>query len=40
MSSLYEAVMLEDLYEEGLEIGLTHEQAIEFANDEYDRRSN
>ena len=40
MSSLYEADMLEDLYEQGREHGMTHQEAIKYAFEEYDRRSN
>ena len=43
MSSLYEADMLEDLYEQGREQGMTHQEAIKaikYAFEEYDRRSN
>ena len=40
MSSLYEANMLEDLYEQGREQGMTHQEAIKYAFEEYDRRSN
>ena len=40
MSSLYEATMLEDLYERGRESGMTHTEAIQYAFAEYDRRSN
>ena len=31
MSSLYEATMLEDLYEQGREEGMTHQEAIKYA---------
>ena len=37
MSSLYEADMLEDLYREQ---GMTHQEAIKYSFEEYDRRSN
>ena len=40
MSSLYEATMLEDLYEQGREQGMTHQEAIKYAFEEYERRSN
>ena len=39
MSNLYNEALLENLFEEGLELGLSDEQAEEYAWDKFEEKS-